>query len=241
MSETARYQRYYRLLCTIVITLTGIATAAIAAADGGDEYLAAQCADCHALSAAEVDGLPFTERAQRKGPQLHYAGNKFREDWLRAWLVAPTRIRPGGSFPPAHTVVTDEGDFIDEATLADHPSVPDESVDAVVAGLMGRKLQDPPMLAETYEPKNGSLMLGKMNFNKFKGCGACHRDAPDSGGLSGPELYTAWFRLQPGFLVSYTADPVAWDPHSMMPNRHLKESDIHKLADYLKLVAEQEQ
>lgn len=241
MNETVGYQRCYRIVCTIVIAVTGIAAAAIASADGGDEYLAAHCADCHALSAAEVDGLPFTERAQRKGPQLHYAGNKFRKDWLRAWLGAPTRIRPGGSFPPVHTVVTDEGDVIDAATLAEHPAVPDESIDAVVASLMSRELEDPPTLAEAYEPKSGSLMLGKMNFNKFKGCGACHRDEPDHGGLSGPELYTAWQRLQPEFFVSYTADPVAWDPHSMMPNRHLKESDIHKLADYLKLVAEQEQ
>lgn len=239
MIEMARYVRFHRLCCAITIAATALVAAAAAA--GGEEYLAAQCATCHALTPADVGALPFTERALRKGPPLHYAGNKFREDWLRAWLVAPTRIRPGGSFPPDHTVVTDEGDVIDTTTLPDHPSVGEAHVDAVVASLMSRQLESPPPLSTPYEPKTGSLMLGKMNFNKFKGCGACHRDATDSGGLSGPELYTAWHRLQAAFIVSYTADPTAWDPHSMMPNRHLQEPDIHKIADYLKLVAEQTQ
>jgi len=241
MHKTTRCLHDYRIACRTVIALAAITVGAAAAAADGEQYLQTHCADCHTLSAADVAQLAATERAQRKGPQLHYAGDKFRKDWLRAWLVAPTRIRPGGSFPPDHTIVTDEGDVIDETTLPDHPSVPADSVDAIVTSLMNRRMPDAPTLAEPYVPKPGTLMLGRMDFNKFKGCGACHRDAPDSGGLSGPELYTAWQRLQPEFIVSYTADPVAWDRHSMMPNRHLKESDIHKLADYLKLVAEQEQ
>jgi mono/diheme cytochrome c family protein len=241
MNKTRRCLHDYRIACATLIALTGITVGAAAGAADGEQYLQAHCAGCHTLGAPNVAQLAATERAERKAPQLHYAGNKFRKDWLRAWLVAPTRIRPGGSFPPDHTVVTDEGDVIDTATLADHPAVPADSVDAVIASLMSRRLQDPPTLAEPYVPKAGTLMLGRMDFNKFKGCGACHRDATDSGGLSGPELYTAWQRLQADFIVSYTADPIAWDPHSMMPNRHLKESDIHKLADYLKLVAEQQQ
>lgn len=236
-----RFSHHRRLLQALSLATIAAAVSATAPVANANEYVQTHCADCHTLSQPDYAALGFAERANRKGPHLHYAGDKYRKDWLRAWLEAPTRIRPGGSFPPDHTVVTDEGDVIDESTLPDHPAVPEEQLDDVVATLMSLHLDDAPTLEQPYEPKKISLMLGKMDFNKFKGCAACHRDDAENGGLSGPELYTAWQRLQPEFIVTYTASPTAWDPHSMMPNRHLKESDIHKLANYLKTVAEEAQ
>lgn len=241
MIRTVNFSHHRRMVLPLSLAIIAAAVSATALAADANEYVQEHCADCHTLSQPDYAKLGFTERADRKGPHLHYAGDKYRKDWLRAWLAAPTRIRPGGSFPPDHTVVTDEGDVIDEATLPDHPAVPQEQLDDVVATLMNLHLEDPPTLAKPYEPKKISLMLGKMDFNKFKGCAACHRDDVGNGGVSGPELYTAWHRLQPEFIISYTANPTSWDPHSMMPNKHLKESDIHKLANYLKLVAEEEQ
>jgi len=203
-----------------------------------EQYVQEKCASCHALSEADIDTDDITERMHRKAPPLYYAGDKFRKEWLQSWLEAPARIRPGGGFPPDHTVVTDDGDVIDQTTLSDHPSVPTSMASDVAALLMTLHLKARPTLQSVYQPQPASLMLGKMNFDKFKGCSACHRDAKDVGGLSGPELYTAWNRLQPEFIVSYIGNPVAWDAHSMMPNKHLREADIHKLVDYVKLIGE---
>lgn len=202
------------------------------------QYIQNNCVSCHAISKPDFDKSDITERINRKGPPLYFAGDKFNKAWLESWLEAPYRIRPGGSFPPSHTVVTDEGDVIDEKTLAKHPAVDKPLVKSVVEYLMSLHSKDKPILESRYQPKVVSAALGKMNFNKFKGCAACHRDDENSGGLSGPELYTAWQRLQPEFIVSYIKNPVVWDPHSMMPNRHLQETDIHKLVDYLKLIGE---
>jgi cytochrome c1 len=82
--------------------------------------------------------------------------------------------------------------------------------------------------------------MGQMNFSKFKGCDACHRDAPDRGGLSGPELFTAWNRLQPAFIAAFIANPTAWDPHALMPNAHIKDTEVAKLANYLKALQEEQ-
>ena len=226
------------LAVAILLGLLALLANHVAMASGAEEYVQDNCAGCHAVSKPDFDAMDITERARRKGPHLYYAGDKFRKEWLQTWLVAPDHIRPGGSFPPDHTVVTDEGDVIDEDTLAVHPSVPEAMAAGVAEWLMGLHMEDAPLLDAEYTPKKVSPMLGKMNFNKFKGCAACHRDEDDTGGLSGPELYTAWNRMQPEFIVSYIKNPAAWDPHSMMPNRHLNEPEIHKLVDYLKLIGE---
>lgn len=209
-----------------------------AMADDAETYVSSACAGCHALTEGGVTTTDISERMRRKGPPLYYAGDKFRREWLERWLADPVRIRPGGAFPPDHTVVTDDGDVIDGKTLTAHVAVPGDRVQAVAGYLMGLHAGHKPALEGPYTPKTVSKMLGSMEFNKFKGCSACHRDEADTGGQSGPELYTAWNRMQPEFIVSYIKDPVAWDPHTMMPNRHLKEKEIHKLVDYLKLVGE---
>lgn len=75
--------------------------------------------------------------------------------------------------------------------------------------------------------------MGKMVFDKFLGCIACHRISPNYGGLSGPELYTAGERLQPAFMASYIRSPQAWDPKIWMPNKHVNDARIQQLVHYL--------
>jgi mono/diheme cytochrome c family protein len=208
--------------------------------DTRDEVEAA-CGGCHALDAPDYDSLGIEERAERNGPPLFYAGNKFREEWLAAWLAAPERIRPAGVFAPAHTVATDEGDIVDESTLIEHPALEQSEAEKVAGYLMTLRPYDDLLAAQTYEPGTIALRMGQMNFSKFKGCDSCHQDEPDYGGVSGPELYTAWARLQPAFISAYIADPTAFDPHSMMPVSGLNDTEVHKLADYLKALAEADQ
>mgnify|MGYP005856678609 CR=1 FL=1 len=198
------------------------------------KYIESNCLSCHATTKPDFEGLGIDERINRKGPHLYYAGDKFNKDWLQAWLEKPYRIRPGGVYPPDHTVVADVGDIIDESTLKKHIAVPEDMSAQVTEFLMSLKMENPPTLEEQYTEKSVSPVMGRMDFHKFKGCVACHRDEPDIGGLSGPELYTAWKRLNPHYFISYIKDPTAWDPYSMMPNKHLDEGDIHKLVDYLR-------
>lgn len=229
---------------TTIASAAGVLSAALALADAaaadGAAVVAAQCGGCHALERPD-EALGLAERAQRKAPPLHYAGNKFREDWLVRWLQDPVTIRPGGVFAPAHAVSTPEGDMIDEDTLPEHPVLGADEAKAVARHLMTLRPHDDLIAAQSYEPGTVALRMGQMNFSKFKGCDSCHQDTPDFGGVSGPELYTAWERLQPAFITSYIADPTAWDPNTMMPRGSLNAAEVHKLADYLKALAEEEQ
>lgn len=209
-----------------------------APAEGQDiaDHVAADCGGCHQLTGPADTSVEA--RQQRKAPPLFYAGNKFREEWLTDWLQNPVRIRPAGDFPPAHVTTTAKGDVVDSATLVDHPALDEEAAGKVAAYLITLRPHDDLIAEEDYTPGKISLRMGAMDFVKFKGCAACHKDTPKLGGLSGPELHTAWQRLQPAFITAYIRAPSAWEPRSLMPNQHLESGPIYKLANYLRAIGE---
>lgn len=208
------------------------------AADPPAQFLK-ECAACHALQAPKDASL--AARTERKGPPLYFAGNKFRREWLAAWLQQPVRIRPSGDFPAGHTRTGAGGDAVDPASLSGHPRVAAGAVGEIADFLMSLKPKAGLLAQESYTPGRVPARMGAMDFVKFKGCGACHKDTPKYGGPSGPELYTAWQRLQPAFIVSYIRDPTKWEARSLMPNKHLNTEAIHKLADYLRTIGETEE
>ncbi len=214
--------------------MIGLAADYVAAADA--KFVAKNCASCHVLTQPEKDTLQ--DYMSKKGPDLYYAGNKYRQAWLVKWLQNPQRIRPGGMFFANHTEVTDEGDIIKQSSLPDPVHVKLSKGDAQdsAAYLMTLTAKSDLLAEESYTPKKISKRMGAMNFSKFKGCSSCHRDRPDYGGVSGPELYTAAERLQANFMTSYIRNPQAWESKSLMPNRHLPDKGVSKLVDYLKLL-----
>jgi mono/diheme cytochrome c family protein len=220
-----------------LLVVLGLGLPLLVGADGG-VLAERQCAGCHALAAPPTQAPDLGARRDRQAPPLYYAGNKFRRDWLVHWLQQPQRIRPAGMFPYAHTRPTPDGDVIDQDSLPAHPAVSTADAELLADFLMTLKPHAGLISAETWQPGTVVLRMGRMNFGKFKGCDGCHQDGPGYGGVSGPELYTAWQRLQPEFIASYIADPLAWDPLSVMPRTALKSTEVHKLADYLKALAE---
>jgi mono/diheme cytochrome c family protein len=216
-----------------------LAAGAPARADGdaaaGEKLLAARCAGCHNLTGPSP-GTAALLRA-RKGPDLFYAGNKYRPGWIEAWLQDPKRIRPAGMYYGDHVKATDKWDVVDETTLAPHVKLAKEDAEAAAAALMTRKAKADLLKGVKVEDASLSLVMGDLMFDKFKGCIACHQSAPDYGGFSGPELYTAARRLTPAYLYSYMKNPQAWDPAIWMPVMPLSDTDLNKLVKYLDLIA----
>lgn len=205
----------------------GIASAA--AADG--EWLEQRCAHCHALSPpadASVGRL-----WERNGPDLYYAGSKFNREWLERWLQAPERIRPAGVLYTRSVRAGEAEDVIDEATLEPHPVLSPDDARAAAEALMA--LTGPEGLIDTGAFKNAkvSASMGAMFFGKLRGCSACHMSQPDSGGRSGPELYSAVERLQPDYIYSFIKDPQRIDPKVWMPKLELSEQDLQRLTGYI--------
>ena len=206
-------------------------------ADSGMDILKGQCASCHNLTGP----APQTLQAlwARKGPDLFYAGNKYRKEWLVKWLQKPVRIRPAGEFYEDHIKPGEKRDVVDESTLKPHVALSAADAQAVADTLMTLKPKSDLIAKEKIEDGTISISMGEMAFNKFLGCMACHRIEPDYGGLSGPELYTAGERLQPEYIASYIRSPQAWDPKIWMPNKHVSDMNIQKLVHYLEALSKE--
>ncbi len=228
----------FRLKVSFAIYISTVTLYSFAESSGG--WLAEQCSNCHVLESPHIEILPVSERANRIAPPLFYAGNKFQRDWLVSWLQKPERIRPAGYFPPAHVIPGPKGDVVDSASLPEHPKLSKDDAIKATDYLMSLAPYSSKIDEVEYEPGTISWKMGNLNFGKFNGCDACHRDAPDYGGLSGPELYTVWQRLQPEFIFSFISNPVSWDPHTLMPHKALNPAVVKKLADYLKVNGEEE-
>jgi mono/diheme cytochrome c family protein len=214
-----------------LLLLIGVAGTGARAADEGSAILTQRCAACHNLAGPAPHTLK--ELWARKAPDLFYAGNKFRTEWLRAWLQKPTRIRPAGEFYADHVRGGEKGDEIDPTALEPHLALSAADADAVTQALMRLKAHDDLIAAEKIEPGSISKSMGEMAFDKFLGCMACHEIESGYGGLSGPELYTAGRRLQPEFIASYIRSPQAWDPRIWMPNKKVSDANIQKMVHYL--------
>lgn len=196
------------------------------------------CAGCHKIEAPGEREL--SARLQRIAPPLYYAGNKYRESWLVEWLQEPERIHPAGYLPAADVKSGEDGDMPDEQALEEHLALSEQEANEVASYLMSLTEKQHLLEADNYTPGTVAMRMGMMDFRRFKGCDACHQDSPTSGGLSGPEVHSAWQRLQPAYLSSFIQNPVAWDPLTTMPVLSMNEDAVHRLVHYLRMIGESE-
>lgn len=214
------------------ILLSFIAASAVFAAPNVAAADLDQCAACHKLD-AKADADRNDHFQQRKGPDLSYAGLKFNEAWLVEWLQSPTSIRPSGIYYGHFSQADETGqDKVDTAALPKHPGFNTSDAQAFAAALMELKA-NPGGIAEGAYKGKGRGRFGKLAFTKLRGCKGCHQDSQTSGGLSGPELYTAGKRLQPDFIASFTAHPQAIEPRTWMPTLTMSEKDIQNISAFI--------
>ena len=199
--------------------------------------LQGSCATCHNIKGPTAQTLKAA--FEKKGPDLFYAGNKYRQEWLVSWLQKPSRIRPAGMYYGGHIKTGAKGDEIDTSTLTDHVALSKADATSVAAELMKMKPHDDLIAKEKVESGTIAKKMGEMAFTKFLGCMACHLIEPEYGGLSGPELYTAAKRLQPQYMASFIRSPQAWEPKSMMPNKNLSDVNIQKMIHYLEILSKE--
>lgn len=198
----------------------------------GQDLLAKQCISCHAV--AKPDNASLDRLLERKAPDLYYAGSKFNEEWLQAWLQNPTVLRPAGVMYSKVVKAKDgAADVIDSSKIPGHPKLSKQDAELATKALMALKGEDG--LVEKGAFKNGKVnaKFASMLFSKLRGCTSCHAAKSDDGVASGPQLYNAGDRLQPDFIMAYVKDPHKFDPHVWMPNLNLNDSDLQKLTGYI--------
>jgi len=237
------------LLLSFLVAM--ISPALASAGVDGAEILKTRCAYCHDLKGP----APQTIRAlwKRDAPDLFYAGNKFRKEWLVEWLQKPVRIRPSGvnylraiNSTPQHQSATKKGRKYDVLwgkylKPLQHEELTKPEAEAVAGELMDLKAHyDLVASVSLDESKQVTLDQGEVLIDKVYGCESCHQIEPGYGGYTGPELYTAGRRLQPEFMLSYIARPRNWDPKIWMPNMHVKPADLQKIVNYLVLLSKED-
>lgn len=218
-----------------LFALVAIVTAPLAAhASAGSELLQSQCGSCHALTKPADTSLD--RLLARKGPDLYYAGVKFKKEWLARWLENPTVIRPAGVM--YRNVVKPSGaagtpDTIDKSLVPAHPKLSAGDAAAAAEALMGLGTDIGLVQKGAFKQESSNAAMAALLFNKLRGCSSCHAAKSDSGPHSGPELFTAGDRLQGDFVTEYIRDPQKFDPHIWMPKLELTDGDVQKLTGYL--------
>ncbi|MBI3917859.1 MAG: c-type cytochrome [Betaproteobacteria bacterium] len=181
--------------------------AAAGPAQGKQLFEAKNCGACHQMS-GPVEAVPVAQRSKIKGPPLWFAGSKFKNEWLIAWLEKPTalyRVKYGTLEQGANS----------------HPALSKADAQEVGAYLMS--LTDPALKAGavTAEKLNRRKMLeAEKLFTKKQVCFGCHQYASkqgDIGGFSGPSLVGAGNRLQADWVHALLKDNVRYYPNARMP------------------------
>ncbi len=188
------------------------------------------CASCH-----DMTGKPGPETVGlwRKGPALYFAGNKYNQSWLKEWLQNPKQVRPSGMFYLDHVESGKRRDMIRTTSFPEHVRLSAVEAGHVASVLSAKRTKTALIRAEKLDPSITAGSAGELLFDKGNGCMACHRIAPDFGGLSGPELHTAGKRLTPEYMLSFTRDPNSWNHKTYMPKRDLTEEELQKLVNYI--------
>ncbi len=188
----------------ILLALPTLAVAGGHDSPGRKVFMRRGCAQCHET---KRPATPPTREAffAKKGPDLWYAGSKFREGWLSNWLVDPRPIRPLAY------------NSLEEKNRADHPRLSLSEAREVEAYLMGLRADG---LVQPVGIRGGVNVRGRIVFIKKFACYGCHLVRVRgnlAGGLSGPSLVGAHKRLNPDWIYAFLTRQRSFEPVGRMP------------------------
>jgi len=212
-----------------IITLTAIvflflwASPSLAQKEGEAIFKAKDCGSCHSISPPKFGSIE--EKMNEKGPNLSYAGSKYKEEWLKKWLAKPENIH-----------------YTKYNTLSlkpdKHVAIPEKEAGEVAKYLS--TLKDAKVVSGAVS--SGGLMGGekvkaKTLFDKKKACYACHTVKTTAGkligGRSGPDLSMAGERLNGDWVYSYLKAPDHFEPKGRSPVFALSDDEAKKIAAYV--------
>ncbi len=206
-------------LCLSIASLVLLLTVSLftvpradAGSNDGKAIFATKCASCHSINRPAT--RPAIDDALReKGPNLWYAGSKYKEGFIEGWLKDPKPLR-GMKY-----------NSLTEKAAGGHLALSEAEATEVAGFLM--KLKSPDIADVDIKIK--ATVRGRFIFQKKFGCYGCHtirRGAKLVGGLTGPTLTGTAERLNPKWVYSYLKNPRAFSPLSPMPNYSGLLSDV---------------
>ncbi|HEY8514625.1 MAG TPA: c-type cytochrome [Candidatus Binatia bacterium] len=184
----------------------------IDAAAGERVFRALGCAACHPIG--DVDANP-------DAPDLASEGIRVKPEWLRAYLRAPSPVRPSGGQPGSGSRMPDF-------------RLTEDEVEALAAFLGTRRRGAEHLRADGAPAPLGAVARRKVEtlLDTRLACLGCHA-LGERGGRIGPNLAAASERLEPAFVEAMVRDPQLVVPHAAMPKLPLPARTRELVVRYL--------
>ncbi len=190
-------------------------------AEGKKAFEAKKCVQCHQIEGPAREKT-IKDQLAKKGPELWYAGSKFKKEFLEKWLVDPKIIRPL------------EYNSITKKNTGNHPKLSPAEAIEVASYLMSLKSTD--VKDGVVQPRDNPK--GRAIFIKKQACYGCHEvivRGSKAGGLSGPALTGASKRLNPDWIYAYMVRPKIFKPVKDMPDYtgYINDAEMRDLSAYV--------
>ena len=204
-------------------------------AEGKKIFAAKGCGGCHS-TAGPSRVKSIADKRKQKGPDLWFAGSKFRAAWLGKWLKKPNVIR-GAEWGTL------------ERSKKKHAGLSAGEAPAVAGYLMTltNSRMKKGVIKKRKKMKRRNRFKAKKLFEKSQACYACHKTPVKKGkkvrrivgGVTGPTLVAAGKRLKADWIYSFLKSPKTYAPFGGMPvygkkaATKFRDKDLKLLAEYI--------
>lgn len=207
------YRRVF-LIGLSIMALLSISWTVAEAHVGRDIFKGHGCDACHVVEGPS-NLHKIKERVKQKGPDLWFAGSKFKPGYLKTWLE-----KPSNPYGIKYSTLLPE-----KAKEHHHHPLSAEEASDVANFLM--TLKDEKMatgiIDDKKKMKRSAMFKAGTLFQKKQVCFGCHLFKPKKrakraiGGFSGPSLEGAKKRLTGDWVYSYLKDQKRYVPVGRMP------------------------
>lgn len=219
-----RLKIFTRAVIRVTVSLVGVAAVCMSeiatAADSGEKTVKSLCVQCH-----RIEGKP-APRKTKNAPDLIWAGNKYQQEWLVAWLQKPEFKH----YPVGY-------DFRPERKKP-HLALPADQVKAVTQYLATRK--DARIKEGVMNPGTPEQLARGEKLYREHGCQNCHLTPANTpkgyvGGTSSTSFIKLSERLHADWVYRFNQNPDDFEPDSgaYIPKPPLPDEDIYAITAYM--------
>lgn len=182
-----------------------------------------------------LHGLKLTYDLEARKKEIHEKEQAAQQAFDQAKQALEVTEKKASEEADKKGVEVDEAAFAKEQEAFGSASKELERAKAVATSFLSRpKAPSVPRPDLTIAPEEAAKLadLGKRLYGNKYGCNACHR-VGEEGGVVGPALDRAGFRLNPTWVYRWVKYPQGMKPDTRMPTLGLSDPDAKAVTMYL--------
>ncbi len=219
-----RLKIFTRAVIRVTVSIVGVAAVCMSgiatAADSGEKTVKSLCVPCH-----RIEGKP-APRKTKNAPDLIWAGNKYQQEWLVAWLQKPEfkHYPVGYDFRPERKKL--------------HLALPADQ--AKTAAEFIAKQKDARIKVGVMKPGTPEQLARGEKLYREHGCQNCHLTPAATpkgyvGGTSSTSFIKLSERLHADWVYRFNQNPDDFEPDSgaYIPKPPLPDEDIYGITAFM--------